>query len=53
MEGPPFQLLEAAAQRIITEILQEHPQVSGVQLHLCKPHVAVVGTLDSLGEFLD
>lgn len=50
VEGPPFKLLEAAAEHVARTVLQQDARVAGVQVYLRKPHVAVTGTLDSLGE---
>ncbi len=49
MEGRP-QLLESVADRLANEILNDYHMVQGLQLHLKKPHVAVAGVVESLGE---
>ncbi len=49
VEGTPFQLLEALAERIASGVLHEHPGVQGVQVSVHKPHVAVPGVVRSLG----
>ena len=50
MEGRPHKLLESVASRLADEILSDYHQVQGLQLHIKKPHVAVTGVLESLGE---
>ena len=50
MEGPPFLLLEAAAEHLAQKLLTHEPFVTAVQLYIRKPHVAVPGPLESLGE---
>ena len=52
MEGQPHKLLESVADRLVQEILAEYHKVQGVRLHIKKPHVAVTGVVESLGEFL-
>lgn len=49
VEGPPKQLIEAVAEDIARTILKRHPRVQDVVVRVSKPHVAVVGVLDSLG----
>ncbi|KAI8466069.1 MAG: hypothetical protein J3K34DRAFT_434911 [Monoraphidium minutum] len=49
MEGPPFKLLEAAAQAICDRVLAEQPRVTAVRVHVRKPHVALSGPLESVG----
>ena len=49
MEGKPFQLLERLAETVAGDIIAAHPRVEAVQLAIRKPHVAVSGTLESLG----
>ena len=50
MEGRPHKLLESVADRLANEILNDYHMVQGLQLHLKKPHVAVPGVVESLGE---
>jgi dihydroneopterin aldolase len=50
MEGPPFLLLEAAAEQLAQKLLAHEPRLSAVQLYIRKPHVAVPGPLEALGE---
>ena len=50
MEGPPHALLESVASTISRQILDKYPKVESVELRLTKPHVAVSGTFESLGE---
>ena len=49
MEGAPCKLVEAVAERIADAIFEEHALVTGVQIRIQKPHVAVDGVLDFLG----
>ena len=49
VEGPPRKLVEAVAEDIASQILEKHILISGVRLHISKPHVAVEGVVDSLG----
>lgn len=49
VEGPPKHLIEAVAEDIARTILKRHPRVQDVVVRVSKPHVAVVGVLDSLG----
>ncbi|KAL5709012.1 hypothetical protein ACHQM5_019749 [Ranunculus cassubicifolius] len=49
MEGPSHDLLESVAHLITTTTLNKFPQVSAVRVKVQKPHVAVHGSLDSLG----
>ena len=50
MEGRPHKLLESVADRLVTEILNDYHMVQGLQLQIQKPHVAVPGVVQSLGE---
>jgi hypothetical protein len=50
IEGPPFQLLEAAAEAVSGALLAHDRRVGAVQVQLLKPHVAVPGVVDALGE---
>ena len=52
MEGQPHKLLESVADRLVQELLAEYHKVQGVRLHIKKPHVAVSGVVESLGEFV-
>ena len=49
VEGPPYRLLEAVAERIADGILQGNAGVTGVHISVSKPHVAVGGVVESLG----
>ena len=49
VEGPPYMLLEAVAERVADGILQGNAGVTGVHISVCKPHVAVGGVVESLG----
>ena len=51
VEGPPRKLVEAVAEDIATNILDKHALIQGVRVHICKPHVAIEGVVDSLGKF--
>ena len=51
VEGPPRKLIEAVAEDIADRILEKHALIQGVRLHICKPHVAIEGVVDSLGAF--
>lgn len=53
IEGPPFQLLEAAAEAVSSALLAHDRRVGAVQVQLLKPHVAVPGVVDALGEWWD
>lgn len=48
VEGRPFKLVEALAERIAGTILEES-KVESVQVTIQKPHVAVSGVVKSLG----
>jgi hypothetical protein len=50
VEGPTHKLLESLATSICRRIMEEHTRVEAVRLQLSKPHVAVPGVLQSLGE---
>ncbi|KAF8088872.1 hypothetical protein N665_0528s0030 [Sinapis alba] len=50
VEGTPLNLLEAVAERIASRTLDKFPQVTAVQVKLCKPNVALIkNTIDYLG----
>lgn len=49
VEGRPRRLIEAVAEDIADKILAEHSLVNAVTVHICKPHVAVEGVVQSLG----
>ncbi len=49
MEGPPHLLLESAAESIAGKLLAKYSKIEAVQLRLTKPHVAVPGNFESLG----
>lgn len=51
VEGPHKVLQEAVAEQIALGLLQLDPRVSAVQLYIRKPHVALPGVLDSVGEW--
>jgi len=48
VEGRPYQLVEALAERIAGTILDES-KVKSVQVTIQKPHVAIPGVVKSLG----
>lgn len=48
VEGTPFKLIEALAENIAAEILQQE-KVDSVKVRVQKPHVAVLGVVQSLG----
>lgn len=50
VEGRPRRLIEAVAEDIADKILAEHSLVNAVTVHICKPHVAVEGVVQSLGK---
>lgn len=52
MEGRPHKLLESVADRLVQEILADYHKVLGIRLHIKKPHVAVTGPVESLGQLL-
>lgn len=43
-------LQEAVAEDVCQQLLQLDPRVSAVQVYIRKPHVALTGVLDSVGE---
>lgn len=49
MEGPPFQLVEAAAAALCRAVLDREARVAAVRVAVSKPHVALPGTLSSVG----
>jgi dihydroneopterin aldolase len=52
VQGPARLLQEAVAQDCCQRLLQLDARVSAVQVYIYKPHVALTGTLDSVGEFI-
>ncbi|KAL4380294.1 hypothetical protein AHAS_Ahas04G0019100 [Arachis hypogaea] len=49
IQGPPHNLLESVAQKIVSTTLTNHHQISAVRVLVGKPHVAVIGPVDYLG----
>eukprot|EP00878_Enallax_costatus_P013952 GHUV01014591.1.p1 GENE.GHUV01014591.1~~GHUV01014591.1.p1 ORF type:complete len:158 (+),score=28.80 GHUV01014591.1:107-580(+) len=49
IEGPARQLQETVAEELCQHILQLDARVTAVQVYLRKPHVALTGTLESVG----
>ena len=50
MEGEPFNLLEAAAGTIATEVLQQHPSLDAVRVRVQKTRPPIRGSvIDSAG----
>ena len=45
VEGEPVNLTETVAERIATEVLEEHPPVQSVRVRVAKPHVRLDGTV--------
>jgi dihydroneopterin aldolase len=45
VEGPPVQLTETLAERIVAGTLNEHPEVDAVQVRVAKPHVRLDDTV--------
>lgn len=39
VEGPPFGLIEAVAERVAAAVLRDHPLVEGVRVKVAKPQV--------------
>lgn len=52
VEGPAQQLQEAVAQEISDRLLAMDPRVAAVRVYMRKPHVALPGALESVGEKL-
>jgi hypothetical protein len=52
VEGPAQQLQEAVAQEISDRLLAMDPRVAAVRVYMRKPHVALPGVLESVGEKL-
>ncbi len=50
VEGPPRALVEAVAEDIAAGVLRAHPSARDVAVTLRKPHVAIAGVVDWLGE---
>lgn len=49
VEGPPRSLIESVAEEVCQIVLAKYSSVQGIQVHVMKPHVAVVGPVSSLG----
>lgn len=49
VESTPNQLVERVASRIAHQILSQIPSIETVHVRICKPHVALAVTLDSVG----
>lgn len=45
VEGPPFALTEAVAERIARVVLERHRQVEAVRVKVTKPHVRLGNTV--------
>jgi dihydroneopterin aldolase len=45
VEGPPFKLTEAVAERIAATVLADHPALSAVGVRVRKPHVRLGDTV--------
>ena len=45
VEGEPVNLTETVAERIATEVLEEHPPVQSVRVRVTKPHVRLDDTV--------
>jgi len=45
VEGEPVNLTETVAERIATEVLEEHPPVQSVRVRVAKPHVRLEDTV--------
>lgn len=50
VQGPARVLQEAVAEDCCQQLLHLDARVSAVQVYIRKPHVALTGTLDSVGE---
>ena len=50
VEGPPRKLIEAVAENIATDVLATHGAVQDITVRVKKPHVALEGVIDTLGE---
>jgi len=48
VEGPPFRLIEAVAERIAGRLLEEHPRVTSVRVRVGKPGAPVEGVLKTV-----
>lgn len=49
LQGKPHKLLESVAESICSRVLNMDARIAAVQVHVCKPHVAVQGPVESLG----
>jgi dihydroneopterin aldolase len=45
LEGEPFDLIEAVAERIAASILESHPKIKAVRVKVKKPDVRLEGTI--------
>lgn len=45
VEGGPFDLIEAVAERIATSVLESHPRIEAVRVKVSKPDVRLEGTV--------
>ena len=45
VEGEPFDLIEAVAERIAASVLESHPGIEAVRVKVTKPDVRLEGTL--------
>jgi dihydroneopterin aldolase len=50
VQGPARVLQEAVAEEVCQQLLQLDTRVTAVQVYIRKPHVALTGTLESVGE---
>ena len=50
VEGPTCTLVETVAEKIASRTLERNPLVNSITVTVRKPHVAVVGPVDYLGE---
>jgi dihydroneopterin aldolase len=51
VQGPPHALQEAVAEQLCQRLLCHDARIDAVRVYLRKPHVALPGVLDSVGEF--
>ncbi len=45
VEGEPFDLIEAVAERVAASVLESHPKIEAVRVKVTKPDVRLEGTL--------
>jgi len=50
VEGKPSLLIESVAENIARKVLSNHRMVVGIRVAVRKPHVAIAGMFDSMGE---